>query len=125
MSEPKALPLGPAMIDVSGTALSADDRRRLLNPLVGGVILFAHNYENPEQLCSLTAEIHALRNPPLLIAVDHEGGRVQRLDKVSPRSRRCGCSVSYVTRVGSSAHRRWRGKSVMSWPQNSARTGSI
>lgn len=70
--------LGPVMLDVVGTELSDDDRRRLKHPLVGGVILFSRSYESPEQLRRLTAEIHALRTPPLLIAVDHEGGRVQR-----------------------------------------------
>ncbi|BCB27016.1 beta-hexosaminidase [Sulfurimicrobium lacus] len=70
--------LGPVMLDVVGKTLSDDDRRRLKHPLVGGVILFSRNYESPEQLRQLTAEIHALRTPPLLIAVDHEGGRVQR-----------------------------------------------
>jgi beta-N-acetylhexosaminidase len=66
------------MIGVAGTSLGAEDRRRLGHPLVGGVILFTRNYESAEQLAGLTAEIHALRSPPLLIAVDHEGGRVQR-----------------------------------------------
>jgi beta-N-acetylhexosaminidase len=70
--------IGPVMLDVVGTALTEEDRRRLRHPLVGGVILFARNYESPQQLMQLTAEIHALRTPPLLIAVDHEGGRVQR-----------------------------------------------
>lgn len=74
----KTIPLGPAMLDVAGTTLGADDRRRLLHPLTGGVILFARNYESPEQLARLTAEIHSLRHPALIIAVDHEGGRVQR-----------------------------------------------
>ena len=78
MSEPKSIPLGPVVIDVAGTTLNTDDRARLLHPLTGGVILFARNYESPEQLASLTAEIHALREPALVIAVDHEGGRVQR-----------------------------------------------
>ncbi len=78
MSEAKTLALGPLMLDVEGTALSADDRQRLLDPLVGGVILFSRNYDSPEQLCELTAAIHGLRNPSLIVAVDHEGGRVQR-----------------------------------------------
>ena len=70
--------LGPVMLDVEGLELNADDIRRLQHPLVGGVILFARNYQSPTQLKALTAAIHAVRQPPLLIAVDHEGGRVQR-----------------------------------------------
>ena len=70
--------LGPIMLDVVGTALTEEDVRRLQHPLVGGVILFKRNYENNAQLDALTASIHAVRQPPLLIAVDHEGGRVQR-----------------------------------------------
>jgi beta-N-acetylhexosaminidase len=69
---------GPVMLDVSGKTLTAEDEKRLRHPMVGGVILFARNYESPSQLAALTASIHALRTPPLLIAVDHEGGRVQR-----------------------------------------------
>lgn len=72
------LALGPLMIDIAGTELSDLDRERLCHPLVGGIILFTRNYVNPEQLAALTSEIHALRSPALLIAVDHEGGRVQR-----------------------------------------------
>jgi beta-N-acetylhexosaminidase len=73
----KQLAPGPLMIDIAGTRLSDLDRERLCHPLVGGIILFTRNYENPDQLAALTSEIHALRTP-FLIAVDHEGGRVQR-----------------------------------------------
>ncbi|MBI4984332.1 MAG: beta-N-acetylhexosaminidase [Rhodocyclales bacterium] len=66
------------MIDIAGKALSDLDRQRLRQPLVGGVILFSRNYETPAQLAALCDEIHALREPRLPIAVDHEGGRVQR-----------------------------------------------
>lgn len=66
------------MVDVEGLALSDHERQRLRHPLVGGVILFARNYCDREQLVALCHEIHAVRDEPLLIAVDHEGGRVQR-----------------------------------------------
>jgi beta-N-acetylhexosaminidase len=70
--------LGPVMLDIEGCELDQDDRRRLVQPQVGGVILFSRNYRNPDQLGALCAEIHALRDPRLVITVDHEGGRVQR-----------------------------------------------
>lgn len=72
------LPLGPAVIDVVGTTLTDEDRERLRHPAAGGVILFARNFENCEQLSALTTEIDRLREPALPICVDHEGGRVQR-----------------------------------------------
>jgi beta-N-acetylhexosaminidase len=72
------LPPGPVMVDVAGTTLTKAERERLQHPLVGGVILFARNFKNREQLCKLTKQIHRARQEPLLIAVDHEGGRVQR-----------------------------------------------
>ncbi|HJT50819.1 MAG TPA: beta-N-acetylhexosaminidase [Nitrosospira sp.] len=72
------MPLGPVMLDIEGMQLTTDDKKKLLHPLVGGVILFKRNYSSFSQLVELTSEIHALRTPPLLIAVDHEGGRVQR-----------------------------------------------
>lgn len=70
--------LGPVVVDVGGLRLTGEERERLQHPLAGMVILFARNFEDTDQLAALTAEIHALRDPPLLIAVDHEGGRVQR-----------------------------------------------
>lgn len=66
------------MLDIAGTTLSEEDRKLLLHPHVGGVILFSRNYESIEQLHQLVREIHALREPRLLVSVDHEGGRVQR-----------------------------------------------
>jgi beta-N-acetylhexosaminidase len=69
--------LGPVMLDVAGTVLADEDIGRIQHPLTGGVILFARNYKNRQQLTALTAAIHAAK-PGLLIAVDHEGGRVQR-----------------------------------------------
>ncbi|MFN2308834.1 MAG: beta-N-acetylhexosaminidase [Gammaproteobacteria bacterium] len=72
------MPLGHVMLDIAATALSADERRRLCQPQVGGVILFARNFESPHQLAALVEELHRLREPRLLVAVDQEGGRVQR-----------------------------------------------
>ncbi len=69
---------GPVIVDVAGTELTVDDIARLSHPLVGGVILFARNYESRPQLAALCRQIRGLRRPPLLICVDHEGGRVQR-----------------------------------------------
>lgn len=72
-----AITLGPIMLDVVGTVLDEQDRARIRHPLTGGVILFARNYQNRKQLVALTSAIHAVR-PGVVIAVDHEGGRVQR-----------------------------------------------
>jgi beta-N-acetylhexosaminidase len=68
---------GPITLDVLGLQLDSEDRHRILDPLTGGVILFARNFANRKQLTQLTAEIKKLR-PDLLISIDHEGGRVQR-----------------------------------------------
>lgn len=72
------LPRGPVMADVAAYTLSGQERERLLDPAIGGVILFRRNFQNVEQLKALTADIKSLRTPELIIAVDHEGGRVQR-----------------------------------------------
>jgi len=73
--------LGPLMVDLVGLELTEVERDVLQHPLVGGVILFSRNYESPEQVTALTDSIRALRDPHLLISVDHEGGRVQRFRK--------------------------------------------
>lgn len=67
----------PVVLDIAGTRLSQEDRRRLRHPLTGGVIFFARNWESRAQLTTLCAEIKAVRDD-VLICVDHEGGRVQR-----------------------------------------------
>jgi len=74
----RALPRGPLMLDVAGLELTAEDCERIAHPLVGAVILFARNYASAPQLKALTAAIRGLRDPPPLVGVDHEGGRVQR-----------------------------------------------
>jgi beta-N-acetylhexosaminidase len=73
--------LGPVMAGIAGLELQPDEREMLLHPLTGGVILFSRNYESLPQLEALTREIRSLREPRLLVAVDHEGGRVQRFRK--------------------------------------------
>ena len=72
------MPLGPVMMDLVATQISAAERELLQNPLIGGVILFTRNFESIEQITALISEIHAVRSPHLLVAIDHEGGRVQR-----------------------------------------------
>lgn len=70
--------LGPLMVDIEGTALAEEEKEMLMHPLVGGVILFSRNYESRQQIEDLVGGIKRLRKPSLLMAVDHEGGRVQR-----------------------------------------------
>jgi beta-N-acetylhexosaminidase len=70
--------IGPVIIDLLSTTLSQDEREMLQHPLVGGVILFTRNYTHPKQLMDLCRQIREAKNSPLLITVDHEGGRVQR-----------------------------------------------
>jgi beta-N-acetylhexosaminidase len=71
---------GPVMLDLAGLVLTAEEKERLRHPAAGGVILFARNFESPRQLDELTGAIRRLRTE-LLIAVDHEGGRVQRFQE--------------------------------------------
>src|SRR3954465_651972 len=115
------LPLGPAVIDVVGTALTDEDRERLRHPAAGGGILFSRNYETPEQLAALTEEIEKLREPALPICVDHEGGRVQRFrdgfsaippmrelgrlwDRDRPTGRQAARAIAYVVGAELAAH---------------------
>jgi beta-N-acetylhexosaminidase len=95
--------LGPLMVDVAGKSLTTEDRELLRHPLIGSVILFTRNFENPEQLGALVDEIRALRAPPLLVAVDHEGGRVQRFRNgfsILPPARRIGLEYDVDARQG-------------------------
>ncbi len=112
---------GPVVVGIEGTRLTARDRERLRHPLTGMVILFGANYESPQQLDDLTREIHTLREAPLPIAVDHEGGRVQRFrqgftrlppmrrlgelwDRDVLRACRVAASVGYVLAAELRAH---------------------
>ncbi len=75
----KIMSIGPLMIDLSGYEISAEESEWLEHPSIGGVILFARNYADRDQLTGLVKELHAIKKPKLLVAVDQEGGRVQRL----------------------------------------------
>ncbi len=83
------------MCDLQGTELLPDEREQLMHPRIGGVILFSRNYESPEQIATLTKTIHALRQPHLIIAVDHEGGRVQRFQEGFSRLPACAKLACY------------------------------
>jgi beta-N-acetylhexosaminidase len=83
--------LGQVMLGIGGLSLPPEEKKILRHPKVGGVILFSRNFDNVPQLRALVAEIHALRQPQLLIAVDQEGGRVQRFRGEFTRLPPVGC----------------------------------
>lgn len=95
--------LGPLMIDLEGTVVTAEERALLGHPLVGGVILFTRNYRASGQLAALVADIHSVRTPRLIVAVDHEGGRIQRFREgfsPLPAPRRIGHEYDADPRAG-------------------------
>jgi len=115
------LPLGPVVVDVLGTALTDDDVRRIRHPAAGAAILFARNYQSPEQLAALTADIERQREPALPVCVDHEGGRVQRFragfsaippmrslgklwDRDRDAARQAATSIGYIIAAELGAH---------------------
>lgn len=79
------LPIGPVMLDVAGLTLAQDEKEKLNHPNTGAVILFSRNYQDPEQVTELIDQIRAARNGNILIAVDQEGGRVQRFQHAFTR----------------------------------------
>ncbi|PWG63211.1 beta-N-acetylhexosaminidase [Sediminicurvatus halobius] len=98
--------LGPVMLGIDGTTLTGEERQRLRHPAVGGVILFTRNFRDPAQVTALIEDIHDLRDPPLLVAVDQEGGRVQRFRQgltELPPPRRYGEEYDHCAAAGVAA----------------------
>ena len=88
-------PIGPIMLDVEGLTLTAHEQEIINHPNTGAVILFSRNYQSPEQVTELTRQIRASRNGPILIAVDQEGGRVQRFQNGFTRLPPASCYAAH------------------------------
>jgi len=73
--------LGPIIVSIDDKRLSSREKSILSHDLIGGVILFANNYENRNQLKELVQSIKAIKSPELIVCVDQEGGRIQRFQK--------------------------------------------
>jgi beta-N-acetylhexosaminidase len=109
------------VVDVLGATLADEDRERIRHPAAGAVILFTRNYQDPEQLAGLTADIERQREPALPVCVDHEGGRVQRFrqgftaippmrmlgklwDRDRDAAREAATSIGYIVAAELGAH---------------------
>ena len=103
---------GPVMIDLPGTELTAEDHELLLHPATGGVILFTRNFSSPQQLYRLVQQIHKLRSPHLLVAVDQEGGRVQRFREGFTALPAAAC---FETRCGRDMHEARHAARELGW----------
>lgn len=88
------LAIGPVMLDVEGLTLAPHEKEKINHPNTGAVIFFSRNYQDPEQLMALIDSIRAARKGPILIAVDQEGGRVQRFKTGFTRLPPASCYVS-------------------------------
>lgn len=96
-------PIGPIMLDVEGLTLAPHEKEKINHPNTGAVILFSRNYQSPEQISELIRDIRAARNGKILIAVDQEGGRVQRFRQGFTRLPPAACYAQASSELAESA----------------------